>query len=869
MRVPSWFVLPAGCFRELIEACGLSADINDRLAALSADPGSLRAFSAEMTSLVMRFELTSELRDAIVAARDALGDGRLAVRSSAIGEDGERHSFAGQLETVLGVTGDEALTDAIRRCWASAFTERVLDYRLRSGTLHDASDIAVIVQRQIDGDVSGVMFTVDPVSGAAGRIRISACPGLGDALVSGEVDADEYLLDRNGKVVESRLRANDSAFLDPSALRELARIGTAIESAEQGPRDIEWTIADGEIWVLQSRPITTLRPPTSCDAPVIWDNSNIQESYCGVTTPLTFSFARSAYATVYEQTMRAVGIPEATISEHRPLLRNLLGLIHGRVYYNLNNWYRGLRLLPAFRRNKADMERMMGVDEPVDFVVDEVVDIPARLRRLPRLAYTLTRLGGRFAVLERDTKRFLERFDSTMRGIDRASLGARSLGELMAVLDTLRRECLEQWTTPIVNDFFVMMTVGRLRRLVVRAVKDDVDRVMQTLLGGADVAISAAPALVMLRMADALRGDPSVVEMLRTAPADVALRRAAVASREFADAYAELLSRFGDRCMGELKLESRPMRDDPAFVAGVIRNYLVGATPDPHALSDRARTERERVERGVSESLGMLARWRLRRALAAARRSIRVREEMRLARTRLFGAYRDTYRAIGARLCAAGRLDSVDDILYLTVEEIDAYWSSTGVSTDLRAITRTRRRDFAAFESVDAPNRVVTRGAAIDAGAPSRGPDEDAAILRGLGCSPRQAVGRVRIVTGPSGDLSLAGHVLVATRTDPGWSPLFPSAAAIVVERGSVLSHSAVLARELGLPAVVGIPNLLRTLRDGELVRVDGTAGPVERLCCHPEPSCHPERREGSASPHAVKADPSASPQDDKPPCES
>lgn len=857
LQVPPWFVLSTAMFREHLRDSGIDAAIQELLASLDvhtpdATPrGDIAGVSDRLRTLVEQADLDAELRLSIETARTALGRGPLAVRSSAIDEDGARHSFAGQLDTVLGVDDSEALMAAIRRCWTSAFSERVLDYRRRNGSLRGAQDIAVIVQRLVAGEVSGVMFTADPISGQRNRIRVSACLGLGDALVSGEIDADEYLLDRVGRVVEWHAGSERPApVLDARALQTLASAGAAIEAAEGAPRDIEWTFAAGELWILQARPITNLpQAPAAgrsasgtADHRIVWDNSNIQESYCGVTTPLTFSFAQAAYATVYEHTMRALGIAERVIVRHRPLLRNLLGLIHGRVYYNLNNWYRGLLLLPSFRRNKADMERMMGVEEPVDFIPDEQEGRLARLRRIPGLVNALLRLSARFAMLDGDTRRFLARFESTMRSLDRASLPQQSLGELMAVLDMLQRECLDQWTTPIVNDFYVMMTVGRLRRLVERAVGEDADRVMQSLLGGADVTISAAPALLMLRMAEAARHEPAALDALRSFEGEEALRRATEASADLSQAYAELLSRFGDRCMGELKLESRPLRDDPAFVVNVLRNYLAGETTAPDALADRARQERDMVERDIRDRLrGIFAGGsRFRRTLTSARRAIRARETMRLARTRVFGAHRDVYRAIGAKLADAGRLDAAADVLFLTTGEIDSWWRGTATSLDLRSLARARQREFAAFESIDAPNRIITTGSpheCVATLAHSTVPaDRDelhstnAKVLRGLGCSPGIGQGRVRIVSRSSDNLSLSGHILVATRTDPGWAPLFPGAAAIIVERGSVLSHSAVLARELGLPAVVGIPGLTRTLREGELVRVDGTAGTIERL---------------------------------------
>lgn len=857
LRVPPWFVLSTNVFRDHLRAAGIDAAIVELLTKLDVPAldgtarGDIAEVSVRLRMLVEQTDLAAELRSAIETARTTLGRGPLAVRSSAIDEDGARHSFAGQLDTVLGVDDTEDLFAAIRRCWSSAFSERVLDYRRRNGSLGGATDIAVIVQQLVAGEVSGVMFTADPISGHRDRIRVSACLGLGDALVSGEIDADEYLLDRVGAVLEWQSGGEQTApVLDALALGGLAGAGAAIEAAEGAPRDIEWTFAAGELWILQARPITNLpeapasygSEPETADHRIVWDNSNIQESYCGVTTPLTFSFALEAYATVYEHTMRALGIPERVIVRHRPLLRNLLGLLHGRVYYNLNNWYRGLLLLPSFRRNKADMEHMMGVEEPVDFIPDEEDDTLSRLRRIPRLVHAFLRLSVRFAMLDRDARRFLSQFESTMCTLDRVSLPKRSLGELMAVLEMLRRECLDRWTTPIVNDFYVMMTVGRLRRLVERGVGKDADRVMQSLLGGADVAISAAPALLMLRMAEAARHEPAALDALRRFEGGEALRRATEASADLSEACAELLSSFGDRCMGELKLESRPLRDDPGFIVSVLRNYLDGETIAPDALADRARHERDMVERAVCDGLrGQFgAASRFRRALRSARRAIRAREAMRLARTRVFGAHRDVYRAIGAKLHDAGRLDSADDVLYLTTTEIEAWWRGTATSLDLRTLAQARRREFAAFESIDAPNRIITTGSpheCVATSAHSTAPaDRDelhtgnAKVLRGLGCSPGIGQGRVRIVSKSSDNLSLSGHILVATRTDPGWAPLFPGAIAILVERGSLLSHSAVLARELGLPAVVGIPGLTRTLREGELVRVDGTAGTIERL---------------------------------------
>jgi rifampicin phosphotransferase len=859
-RVPPFEVIPAETLADHLAAAGLERALDAELRGLHERFAGAEAAVAHadarreiarvagaLQAMVDALTLDTAVVVTLSGMVERIGGEEFAVRSSAIGEDGDRFSFAGQYDSLLGVEADQ-LAAAVRACWRSAFSAHVLTYRLRAGLVLDAAALAVIVQRLVPGDVSGVLFTLDPVSGRRDRMRISACHGLGEALVAGAVAADEYTVGRDGALLEARPLVAGRPLLDGAALHSLAAAGRRIELIEGAPCDIEWTISVGELWILQARPVTARALPTAAAVDrspahpehcIVWDNSNIQESYCGVTTPLTFTFARDAYAGVYEQTMRALGIPERTIAGHRPLLRTLLGMLHGRVYYNLNAWYRGLLLLPAFRRNKEDMERMMGVEEPVDFVVDEDISFSRRLRSLPRLARTHVMLLAAFLRIDRDATRFLHRFDATLRGIDRATIRHRPLGELMAALDTLRTEGLERWTTPIINDFHVMMTVGRLRRLVTRAtgMDEEPERVLQTLLGGADVAASAGPVLLMLRLAALARQDARVLAALRDHEGTDALARACDANAEFGRLLAELLDSYGDRCMGELKLESCALRDDAPFLVRMLRNYLAGSAPDPARLAADARAARASAERAVERKLGSVARIRFRRTLMAARRGIRRREELRLARTRLFGAHRDVYRAIGARLHETQRIDRPDDVLYLTVDEIRSWWEGTAVSVDLAPIARARRAEFAGYVDRAAPNRFTTEGAPYDS-LPTVDPAVAAAaassdrprVLQGLGCSAGIVEGIVRVVRSPADDLTIDGHILVAPRTDPGWAPLFPAARAIIVERGSLLSHSAVLARELGLPAVVGIPGVVELLRDGERVRVDGSAGTVERL---------------------------------------
>ncbi len=626
----------------------------------------------------------------------------------------------------------------------------------------------------------------------------------------------------------------DRRCLSSRQVQQLAREVCRISEHFGLPQDIEWTLANGKFYLLQSRPITQLPAPENTDGPrIVFDNSNIQESYCGVTTPLTFSFAARAYHSVYNQTMRALGFSESMIARYDERHRHLLGLIRGRVYYNINNWYEGLLLLPGFGRNKSDMERMMGLTQPVDLVEDLSLSFTEKLRRLPRLLATLFRLTIQIRKLEKEVPVWLARFDSIYTSIDRSRFADASFSELMAILQQLDDDILAHWHTPIINDFAVMMSNGRLRRLVDQSGLDNPDGLIQQLMAGEDGIESTEPTRVLLRMAAIIRQYPELVEVIQNQQPLIALD-SLKSYPELSALFAHYIDRYGDRTMGELKLETISLREDPGFVIQVLCNYLDRDDLDPDAMGAEEKQQRAAAENTLYRSLGLWARWQLPRVLKAARLSVKHRENMRLARTRAFGLARDLYRALGQRLTEAGELNRSRDIFYLTVEELRDYFKGRAVTTDLRGLTALRQAEFSRYEACDLPDQFQTRGAAYFGnryqGSDLGSVDTESRTLTGMGCYPGIVEQRLKVIHSPRDNLSIDGQILVAMRTDPGWAPLFPGCAGILVERGSTLSHSAVIARELGIPAVVGVPRLLAIVTDGERVRLDGGLGSVERL---------------------------------------
>lgn len=866
-RVPPWFVVSTLAFeRHLADAKawpllrarfaklrGLDIDAPEPRATISAAASELRG---EIEGAQVPAVVVAEIRSKLLE----LGAGPFAVRSSMCGEDSAKHSFAGQLESFLFQESLVDVVESVRKCWASAFSERVLLYRLRSDQPLELPRMGVVVQIMLDGDTSGVVFTAHPLSGRRDRSLITAAWGQGEGVVDGTCNTDEYVYnhedsseeshviadkDRAVVALESKKPGTQVVDVDESRRRirclspgDVAALGAQtrdIARAIGSPQDIEWTRVDGQFYMLQSRPITSLpSPENTSGAMVVFDNSNIQESYCGVTTPFTFSYASRSYETVYAQVGEILGVPKDEIERLRPVLKNLLALVRGRIYYNINNWYRKLLVFPSFGRNKEDMERMMGLEEPVDFVKDEKPTLRQRLSRLPGMVRVVVSLMRRFRRLDRDVELFHERFESVYKEVDRAALAHMDVSEILTLFGKIWKRAIEKWHTPIVGDTFVMMSMGRLRRFVERSGVEDPGALINSLLAGEDEIESSVPTRLLMGIARDIRVSEGLARLLTEGGPLEALAAVKAESPEIARRIDEYIERYGDRVMGELKFETVTLREDPSFLVRILRNYLSRPDLDPDRIALKEKEQRAEAERRLRSSVGPLARMRIGKILKNARKAVKHRESMRLARTRGFGLVRDIVLAIGDRFVEAGKLEARRDVFFLTIDEIEAYHDGRSVCADLEGLVAVRKKEFEQYEKLGLPHRFETVGPVYHGnryeGPASKSVDPFAMVLKGTGCYPGIVERPVRVILDPADELSVNDRILATVRTDPGWAPLFPTTSGILVERGGTLSHSAVVARELGIPTIVGIPGLLEIIADGETVRMNGDTGIVERL---------------------------------------
>ncbi len=864
LNVPHWFCISTEAYHAFVDA-------NDGVPIRQNDE-TLADYALRVEKTFMNYNFPEEIKQTIARqlANEGLKGLYVAVRSSAIGEDSEDCSFAGMHSSFLFQKEMDSILHSIKMCWASGFSERALLYSQQKGMAIDNISVGVIIQKMVHAESSGVAFSRSPLSLAeANRVVINAVYGMGEGLVSGEIEGDALYVDRTTYEIEKEIaekeeifvktategiqnvtveeRMKGSAAISDAQAIEVTEQVIALENQLGHPQDFEWAYESGELYALQTRPVTTL--PSShyyehIDQVTLWDNSNIIESYSGVTSPLTYSFANACYEEVYRQFCQVIGVPDTLISEYDTVFKNMLGLLRGRIYYNLINWYKLVILLPGASNNKEFMETMMGVRQALTPELAAMIEFPdsapsfSMVRKIKLYALSIYR----FLRIDSIVNTFDTNFHAIYDKARKDDLTKYSLKQLVDFYHNLEKTVLKKWQAPIINDCLCMIFFGLLKKLTNKWVGSDDEGLQNDLLCGQGNIESAEPTKHLMRMAEVIdHGDEAFKEwFLQTAPEKV-IDQLNYHDPNVQSMLSDFLDKYGFRCINELKLEENDLHDDPSFAIEAIASYVRTKSYDLAEMQRREQKIKSEAEKKVFFTLKGWRKVVYRYVLKNARRAIRDRENMRFARTKIFGIVRHLFRAVGAHFVKLGILNDKKDIFYLAVEEIFAYIEGRPLETDLRAIVEKRKKLFYNYERTSTPpDRFITLGPVgtameyphlylliDDDDNEELGPN----MLKGTPCSPGVVEGVVRVVRNVQDARGLNGEILVTEKTDPGWVPLYPSCSGLLIERGSLLSHSAVVARELGVPTIVGIRGgLMEKLETGMHVRMDATSGRVEIL---------------------------------------
>ena len=879
--VPAGHVLTCEAFERFLAVDRLGARIEGLRRRLDpGDPVRRREISEAIRAQVEGGPLPAAVEEALDAAARALPAGAaLAVRSSAVGEDGAAASFAGQFDTVLHVDTVEALRRAVRTCWASYWSERSLCYRAARGA--GLGGMAVVLQRQVSARVSGVLFTRAPAGAPAATgddLLIECCPGLGDRLVSGHVDPERLVVPRAARTGAPRAARTGTASDPPAGglltaadVRALTGAALRLERELGAPQDVEWSIDDdGWLWILQSRPITTAREaPQAAGGPVLWSNANVNENFPRPICPLLYSFAAPGYYHYFRNLGLAFGISRRRLAAMDPALAAIVGVHGGRLYYNLTSIHAVLRMAPCGDRLAQAFNQFVGANAvaPPPPGATGWRDGRGRVARAAELLRVAARTTWQYLFLRRRLEAFEARVDRFAARTRPDRLDGRPLNELLGDLRSFLDIRFRGWKDASLADVAAMVCYALLRRALRRV--DTRGGLHNRLLRALPGVPSTMPPRRLWALSRLIRSDATLNRLFASAgtPAILDALRDDARFVRFRRELERFLDEWGFRSSAELMLTVPSLQEDPAPVIELLKGYATSDGEPPESMMARQAAERVKETSRVVRTLARRspgAALAVRLLLRATQASVAYRERARLKQALLYTRLRRVALAIGRRLTDAGRLAKPDDVFMLTWQELDELGTGRAMFPyrvpDLVAL---RRREHATLDAMRPPAtfsarmggylppgaRAAGRGPAGRRGdtfavpmgghlppgvrADRRGPAErrgespaSRSTLRGTGASGGTASGPAAVLDDVRDAARLRnGDVLVTRQTDPGWAAVFGLVSGLVIERGGLLSHGAIVAREFGLPCVVGVENATGRIRPGQRVTVDGDRG--------------------------------------------
>ncbi|MGX7675176.1 rifamycin-inactivating phosphotransferase [Plantactinospora sp. DSM 117369] len=830
IRVPAGFCLTTEAYRRIMAEAPSIDDRLDQLSRLNPDDReAIRMLSAEIRRTIEEIAIPGDLAAAITRALAQFGEeAAYAVRSSATAEDLPTASFAGQQDTYLNVVGREAILQHISRCWASLFTERAVTYRQRNGIDHRSVQMAVVVQQMVFPQAAGILFTADPITSHRKVASVEASFGLGEALVSGLVNPDVYKV-RDGEVVAKAIGAKQLAIhaspaggtreqaIDPErqdqpALTDaqvvrLVRLGRRIEAHFGRPQDIEWCLVDDGFQIVQSRPITTLFP-----IPESGDREN--HVYLSV-----------GHQQMMTDPMKPLGLSFWQLTTPAPMAE-----AGGRLFVDVTQ-----RL--ASPTTRAGLLEMAGKSDPLTGdALRTILERDGFIRPLPDEDPPGPLLGGAPpAPIETDpaiVTELIRRSEASIAASERdirTKSGEALLDFIRADIQELRRILFDPQSHQVFMSAMEATWWLNERLEAWLGEKNAADTLTQSVPHN----VTSEMGLALLGVADVIRPHPDVVAFLQQVEDEGFLDElpTLAGGREARDAIEGWLDRYGMRCVGEIDITRPRWSERPStlvpLILGNIRNFPPGAGERRFAQGRQEAWEKEQelLERLRALPDGERKAEETKRMIDRVRTFIGYREYPKYGMVSRYFVYKKALLEEAERLVRAHVLREKEDIFYLTFEELHDVVRANRVDDQL--IGR-RKDDFRSYQALTPP-RVLTSDGEVIAGAYRRD-DLPAGALIGLPVSAGTIEGRARVILDMARADLEPGDILVTTHTDPSWTPLFVAIAGLVTEVGGLMTHGAVIAREYGLPAVVGVVDATRLILDGQRIRVHGTDGYVEIL---------------------------------------
>ena len=835
MNLSDGFCITTEAYKKITKNNQELNSLLDELTKLQADDRSaIGEISTKIRSLLEALIIPRDTEEEIMDYLTKLGDkDAYAVRSSATAEDLPSASFAGQQDTYLNVIGKEEILKHISKCWASLFTERAVIYRIQNGFDHRKVQIAVIVQKMVFPEVAGILFTADPVNGNRKTISIDASFGLGEALVSGLVNADNYKVN-NGRIAERKISAkklaiyalkdggtkeekielasqNKQALTDEQIL-ELNQIGRTIEEHFGTPQDIEWCLVNDTFYIVQSRPITTLFP-----VPQANDTEN------------------HVYVSVGHQQMMTDPMKPLGLSFYLLMTQATMAIAGGRLFVDIT----GHLSSRASRKNiievlgKSDpliKDALMTIDERDDFIklsMEDQVPGHSTSNRIMTWKYT-----GQFEnepEVASDLIRNIQVAFEELKQNIKAKSGDGLLDFISNHIQLLKKEMYIPKSIDVIMVGMHASSWINEKMFEWLGEKNVADALSQSVSNN----ITSEMGLELLDVADVIRPYPNVVEYLQNTSEQNFLDTLSDfnGGKESREAINTFLNKYGMRGAGEIDITRPRWREKPLTlipaILNNIRNFKSGESKRKfeQGLEEAMQKEKEILERLRQLPDGEEKVWETKRMIKQMRNLIAYREYPKYDMVNRFYVYKQALKKEAEKLLQAKIIDNIEDIYYLTFEELREVVLTHKLDY---GIINKRKEDYKLSEKLNPPRVITSDGEIIFGKYKHEDLPEEA--IAGLAVSSGTIEGRARVILSMADANIEEGDILVTTFTDPSWTPLFVSIKGLVTEVGGLMTHGAVIAREYGLPAVVGVENATKLIKDGQRIRVNGTEGYVEIL---------------------------------------
>ncbi len=789
--VPPAFIITADAYRAVTANNALDTMIANALT--NDDPATA---SKRIVEAFGEAEIPSAIAAAIQKAYQALGEGLVAVRSSALAEDSQATSFAGQHETFLDIAGSDTLLTAVRRCWASLWSERALAYRRHRShiptPLHSHAVMAVVVQQMVPSAQSGVAFTLDPISGRHDVIIVEAVAGKGEALVGGLATPHRYVVQQENIPPTSR-----DALLDSARLATVVCLAQEVEAWAGEPQDIEWALdATGHIHLLQARPITVAGDIATEARVTHWTRDNVGEVLPDPVTPLSWSVLDPLGNRSFAGVLRRLGMKDYPSA-------GMFGRFYDRVYLNLS-------LFQAMMRR---------------FYLSY-----AGWRAAPRLALTALKTLWMLRRLPSERDRVIQAIMEQYHAERETDLADLAPITLLDLLTDWRRRGAEAMEVHLAVSVMGELFYQALDKLLVRW--GDGMTTAITLTGGLKGVRSAEAGWALATLTRQICQDQDLRDLVLATATEALPDRLSEtkAGQALWSQIEALLAEHGHSAAQEFELAAPRWRDDPTIILSALQAQV--RTADEGPVTDPSTTRLEAVAR-VEKQLGLLKRWLFRYLLSQSQTFSIARENLKYHFVIAHSRLRDLYLALAAQCVTIGGLTDAHDVFFLTDEEVAGLVKGELTPDESRERVVERRRAWEMEQTTSPPVALhqLPDGRLRPLGEAHSVSEMTGDTLHGLAASPGQMVGRARVVLNPADGADLKpGEVLVAPATSPGWAPLFLAAGALVTDIGGMLSHGAIIAREYGLPAVLNVTAATRRIRTGQLIHVDGSRGTIKLL---------------------------------------